>query len=87
MKKLIALLTFCVLLGSGAATARNITVPSSDPAVIITVPNSWKFEEIDFGYSVVSPDKDIFFSAEYATKDKIDAMLKNNKKWMKKLPH
>src|ERR1700712_79819 len=82
MKKLVVLLAFHVLL-SGVANARNIAVPASDPAAIITVPDAWKFEEIDFGYSAVSADKDIFFSVEYATKNKIDAMMKNNKKWMK----
>ena len=82
MKKLVFLATLCVLLTS-AANARNIPVPADDPSAIVTVPDGWKFEEIDFGYSVVSADKDIFFSVESATKDKVDAMMKNNREWMK----
>ena len=82
MKKLFLVATICVFL-SAIAEARNIAVPTNDPSAIITVPDNWKFEEIDFGYSAVSPDKDVFFSVEYAAKNKIDAMLKNNQKWMK----
>lgn len=82
MKKTLILATLCVLFTS-VANARNIAVPADDPAAIVAVPDAWKFEEIDFGYSAVSPDKDIFFSVESATKNKIDAMMKNNKAWMK----
>jgi len=65
------------------AFARNIAVPANDPVALVTVPDSWKFEEIDYGYSAVSPGKDVFFSVEYADKNKIDAMMENNKVWMK----
>jgi hypothetical protein len=82
MKKLLLLATFCALYAS-AANARNIAVPADDPSAIVTVPDDWKVEEIEFGSSAVSPDKDIFFSVESATKNKIDAMMKNNKAWMR----
>jgi hypothetical protein len=68
---------------AGPAIARNIAVPANDPAATVTVPDNWKFEEIDYGYSAMSPGKDVFFSVEYAGKDKIDAMMKNNEDWMK----
>jgi hypothetical protein len=82
MKKLLLSVSILALL-AGPAIARNIAVPSKDPAATITVPDNWKFEEIEYGYSAVSPGKDVFFSVEYASKDKIDAMMENNKAWMK----
>ncbi|MDB5601935.1 MAG: hypothetical protein JWN71_3979 [Xanthobacteraceae bacterium] len=82
MKKLLMLTTCCALL-AGVANARNIAVPPNDPAALITVPDAWKFEEFNSGYSAVSPDKDIFFSVEYTTKNKVETLLKNNQKWMK----
>ena len=82
MKHLLFAASILALL-AGPAMARNIAVPASDPAATVTVPDNWKFEEIDYGYSAVSPDKDVFFSVEYAGKNKIDAMMKNNEDWMK----
>jgi hypothetical protein len=72
-----------LLLLAGPALARNIAVPAKDPAATVTVPDNWKFDEIDYGYSAMSPGKDVFFSVEYAAKNKIDAMMKNNEDWMK----
>lgn len=65
------------------AVARNFAVPAKNPAVTVVVPDKWKTEEIDFGYSAKSPDGDVFFSVESASVKKIDAMLDNNTKWMK----
>jgi opacity protein-like surface antigen len=65
------------------AMARNIAVPANDPAALVSVPDTWKYEEIEYGYSATSPDKDVFFSVEYAGKNKIDAMMDNNTSWMK----
>jgi hypothetical protein len=82
MKKLLLTASLLALLAS-PATARNIAVPANDPAATITVPDSWKFTEIDYGYSAESPGKDVFFSVEYARANKIDAMMENNQAWMK----
>ncbi len=82
MSKFLLGASMLVLLAA-PAMARNIAVPADDPAATVTVPDNWKFEEIDYGYSAVSPDMDVFFSVEYANKNKIDAMMKNNEKWMK----
>jgi hypothetical protein len=82
MKKRI-LCALIVVLAASPTWARNIAVPDSDPAAIVTVPDSWKFNEIEYGYSAISPDKDIFFSVEHANANKIDAMMKANKAWMK----
>lgn len=63
--------------------ARNFAVPSKAPAITIVVPDDWKVEEIEYGYSAKSPDGDVFFSVESARVGKLDAMLENNNAWMK----
>ncbi|MBV9189559.1 MAG: hypothetical protein JOZ85_03690 [Betaproteobacteria bacterium] len=82
MKKFVAALllagTFVV-----PALARNIAVPASDPAAMIKVPDTWAFKEIEYGYSAVSPGKDVFFSVESADRSNIEAMKKANNAWMK----
>ncbi|MBF9234169.1 hypothetical protein [Microvirga alba] len=65
------------------AQARNFAVPDKDPSVTLTVPDTWKVEEITYGYSAQSPGKDVFFSVEYANARDIEAMLDNNEQWMK----
>lgn len=65
------------------AIAKNFAVPSKNPAITVVVPDKWKTEEIEFGYSARSPDEDVFFSIESATVKKIDALFDNNTKWMK----
>jgi hypothetical protein len=63
--------------------AKNFAVPDKNPAVTLSIPDSWKIEEIEFGYSATSPGKDVFFSVEFASAGKVDTMMKNNEKWMK----
>ena len=63
--------------------AKNFAVPTKNPTVTLAIPDTWKIEEIEFGYSAVSPGKDVFFSVEFATAGKIETMMKNNEKWMK----
>ena len=65
------------------ALAKNFAVPAKNPVITISVPDKWKTEEIEFGYSAKSPDGDVFFSVESAKGKKIDAMLDNNAEWMK----
>lgn len=65
------------------ALAKNFAVPGKNPAITIVVPDTWKTEEIDFGYSARSPDEDVFFSVESANVKKIDALFDTNAKWMK----
>lgn len=82
MKKL--LLSLAVLsLFATSLSAKNFAVPDKDPAATLTVPDNWKIEEIEFGFSAQSPGRDVFFSMEYASKKKLDAMMKTNEEWMK----
>jgi hypothetical protein len=63
--------------------AKNFAFPEKNPAGTVTIPNSWKTEEIDYGYSAKSSDGDVFFSVEYAGGSRIEKMLDNNTAWMK----
>jgi hypothetical protein len=65
------------------ALAKNFAVPSDDPAATIALPDDWTLTDIDYGYSAVSPDKDVFFSVEYAGGKDIDAMTTLNQAWLK----
>jgi len=63
--------------------AKNFAVPDKNPAVTITVPNDWKTQEIEFGYSARPPDEAVFFSVEFASARNIDKMMATNQAWMK----
>jgi hypothetical protein len=69
---------------SAPVMARTFPVPPAGPAWTVTTPKDWKVEEIEHGYSAVSPGDDVFFSVEYAASEKgFDAMMKTNEDWMK----
>jgi hypothetical protein len=63
--------------------AKNLAVPAKDPVATLVIPDSWKPEEIDFGYSAKSPDGDLFFAVEYAAGNRVAKMLANNDVWLK----
>ena len=64
-------------------SAKNLAVPEKSPIATIVIPDKWKPEEIQYGYSAKSPDGDIFFSVEYANAARIDKMFALNNQWMK----
>jgi hypothetical protein len=82
MRMLLAAAALLGLLATNAY-ARNFAVPDKDPAVTITVPDSWETEAITYGYSAQSPDKDVFFSVEFASARDVGRMIDNNAAWMK----
>lgn len=82
MRKLLAAVALMGLLAT-SAHARNLAVPDKDPAVVLTVPDNWKMQEIAYGYSAESPGKDVMFFVEFASAKNVDAMLANNETWMK----
>lgn len=77
------LATFVALLYVAPATAKNFAVPDKNPAITLTVPNNWKTQEIEYGYSARPPDEAIFFSVEFASARNIDKMMATNEAWMK----
>jgi len=69
---------------AAAASARTVAVPDGNPSLAMTFPEAWKTRPIDYGYSALSPDKDVFVSIEYARgEDDVAAMLRLNEDWMK----
>ena len=82
MRKILLFAAF--IFAAFPAFAKNLALPAKNPIATISVPDKWKMQEIAYGYSAMSPDGDIFFSAEYATGDKgVERMMKNNTQWMK----
>lgn len=65
------------------AFAKNFAVPDKNPAITITVPDNWKTQDIEFGYSARPPDETVFFSVEFADARNIDKMMATNEVWMK----
>jgi hypothetical protein len=65
------------------AQAKNFALPPKNPTITMVLPDSWKPDEIDYGYSAMSPDKDVFFSVEFADAKQIDKMTDDNAAWMK----
>ncbi len=80
---IIAAALFAIGLSAFSADAKNFAIPAKNPVMTMNVPDNWKVEEIEYGFSAVSPGRDVFFSVEYATANKVDALMKNNEKWMK----
>jgi hypothetical protein len=74
---------FAALLFVMPAYAKNFAVPDKNPAITITVPDDWKTQEIEFGYSARPADEAIFFSVEFASARNIDKMMATNDAWMK----
>ena len=63
--------------------AKNLAIPAKEPVATIVIPDKWKLEEIEYGYSAKSPDGDVFFSVEYAVESRVDKMFAETKTWMK----
>jgi hypothetical protein len=74
---------FAALLFAAPAFAKNFAVPDKNPAITITVPDDWKTQEIEYGYSARPDDEAIFFSVEFADARNIDKMMATNDAWMK----
>lgn len=81
--KMFRLAAVMLALASGPALAKNFAIPADDPIATIQLPDDWKPSEIDYGTSAVSPDKDVFFSVEYAGGKDVDGMTALNESWLK----
>jgi hypothetical protein len=83
MRKIILAVALLCFSTATPLWAKNFAFPEKNPVGTVTIPSTWKTDEIDYGYSAKSPDGDIFFSVEYAGKSHLDKMLDNNTAWMK----
>jgi len=63
--------------------AENLAVPAKNPIATLTIPDSWKLANIDFGYRAESPDGDVYFFVEYASAARVDKLFATNDEWMK----
>jgi hypothetical protein len=63
--------------------AKNLAVPAKNPVATIVFPDTWKAEEIEFGWSAKSPDGNVFFSVESASGSRVDKLFATNDEWMK----
>ena len=82
MKKLFLVAALALPLAM-PAWAKNFAFPRANPVATVTIPDSWKTESIDYGFSAKSPDGDVFFSVESTSAKNIDKMMKANTDWMK----
>lgn len=65
------------------ALAKNFAVPNNNPAVTVTVPDSWKTQDIGSGYLAQSPDDTVYFSVEFANSPNGEKLMANHIAWMK----
>ena len=49
------------------AMAKNYELPDANPAVTVTLPNSWKPSEVEKGVEATSPDGETYVALETAT--------------------
>jgi hypothetical protein len=73
------------LLASAApGVARDLAIPPRNPAVTLTLPDSWKTTEDGTSYKSLSKDGDVFFYVEFADADDLSDLQDSNAAWMKK---
>jgi hypothetical protein len=63
--------------------AKDFSVPKKNPAITLTIPDTWKIRDIDYGYSAASPGDDVYFYVESTDPNNVDKMLALNDDWMK----
>jgi hypothetical protein len=64
--------------------AKTLKLPPKSPVAIIDVPDSWKPDVLDTGFEAVSPDGEIYLSAEFANKDTVDGVIEDTFEYFKK---
>jgi len=74
MKKLITAVALCCGLALPAA-AKTYELPDANPAVTVTLPNSWKPTEIDSGVEATSADTETYVAVETATAKGVDGLI------------
>ena len=65
------------------AIARDFSVPKKSPAIMITIPDTWKFSDIEYGFRAASPGDDVYFYVESTGAKSVDKMMALNDQWMK----
>ncbi len=72
------LFTTILALTVGSAFAKDFELPETKPVISITIPDSWKPEELDSGVHGQSPDEGIYLSVESTQSEKgMDEIMKS----------
>ena len=72
-----------IVLLSLPAWARDVAVPLKDPAVTLTIPDSWDIKNIDAGVQTIPPDKAVYVYANYGARSELETTLAKYRDWMK----
>ena len=85
MKKTIITLSLVLSLLPALVSAGTIKIPKDDPAVSLTIPNTWEPEDSDGGILAESPDNvaTVFFKA-VGTEKEMGALIDDSIDWLTK---
>ena len=68
-----------------SAAAEDIKIPAKNPVITVTIPDSWKPEQIKTGAACESPDKVVTILFEIAASEKgISSLIDENMDWLVK---
>lgn len=75
-----------VLAGSmaGSASAKSIALPDDAPVANVSIPDSWKPEDIDDGIQAQSPDGSVYLSLEVGDIGNLNDLIENTFAYLKK---
>ena len=65
------------------AMGKDYAVSKKNPAIVLTIPDSWKVESIDYGFKAASAGDDVYFYLESTPAKGVDKMMALNDEWMK----
>jgi len=65
------------------AMGKDYAVSKKNPAIVLTIPDSWKVESIDYGFKAASAGDDVYFYLESTPAKGVDKMMALNDEGMK----
>ncbi|CAN5478730.1 hypothetical protein BH09VER1_BH09VER1_27200 [soil metagenome] len=66
------------------AEGKILDLPGRKPVMKVQSPKGWSVEEIERGYSLESPDKEVTVMVELTPREKLKALVKENNDWLLK---
>ena len=69
-------------LAAGPAFAKTYGLPDKKPAVMVTLPNSWKPTEVERGVEATSPDGETYIAIETATAKGMEKLIDEDIKFL-----
>jgi hypothetical protein len=77
-------LALSLSLFTGLASAGTVKIPDKKPVVSVNVPDSWKPEELEKGFSCESPDQVVTIIFEVTSAKGVDKLIEENIDWLTK---